>query len=288
MAVDFKLLASVPMFSSLNEEELKNFASLWRVRRYKKNEFIFKKDDTAQAIYLIQSGSVSILLTALHHQEILLSILEKGNFFGELTLFDNVPRTATAKAVTSCTLLELPRSSFITFLKTHTDVAIEMLSELGKRLRHANDLVEQQATRNVNEEMEEELTFGERIADKVSEFVGSWTFIILFGFMLIGWMILNIYAFLFKPVDPYPFILLNLVLSCIAAAQAPIIMMSQGRQAKKDRLAAEMDYNINLKAELQIQKIQAKIDKILIQDIQRFNELKQVQSEILEKLNVEK
>lgn len=280
---DIEFLGSIPMFSTVPPEELEKMAALWIPITKKEQQIIFKKGDTGNAIYLIKDGIVSISLHAENGDDLILSELQKGDFFGELTLFDDVPRTATATAFEKSQLLYMPRDNFINFLKTYPEIAINMLGILGKRLRHANDMMQHQATRNVNEEIEHELSIGERIADKVAEFVGSWAFIILFILLLVGWMSLNIWAFIFKPVDPYPFILLNLILSCIAALQAPVIMMSQGRQAKKDRLAADLDYQINLKAELQTQKILVKLDKINAHEMRKFQELKRAQKDLLEK-----
>lgn len=133
---------------------------------------------------------------------------------------------------------------------------------------------------NINNEVAEKLTFGDRIADRVAEFGGSWKFIICFGIFLLIWMTLNIFILTNKPFDPYPFILLNLVLSCLTAMQAPIIMMSQNRQSKKDRIKSEIEYQVNLKAELQTRQIIKKLDLFMTQQWQSFLEVQRIQSEI--------
>lgn len=280
---ELEFLASVPMFSQLSRAELEKMSTLWIPINKSASEVIFKKGDTGNAIYLIKEGTVSISLHAINGDELVLSELHKGDVFGELTLFDNVPRTATATSFDDTELLYMPRDTFINFIRAHPEIAIIMLGILGQRLRNTNEIIQQQATRNVNEVLEDKLSIGERFADKVAEFVGSWSFIISFILLLIGWMTLNVYAFIFKPVDPYPFILLNLILSCIAALQAPVIMMSQGRQAKKDRIAADLDYKINLKSELQTQQILVKLDKINASEMRKFNELKRMQKQMLKK-----
>jgi uncharacterized membrane protein len=139
-------------------------------------------------------------------------------------------------------------------------------------------------TRNINAEFDRQLTFGERVADKVTEFGGSWRFIILFGFILLAWVLINSHFLLRRPFDPYPFILLNLILSCVAAIQAPVIMMSQNRQEERDRLRAEHDFRINLKAELEIRNLHAKIDELLMHQWQRLLEIQQIQMEMMEEL----
>jgi len=137
---------------------------------------------------------------------------------------------------------------------------------------------------NVDIEFEKELTFGERMADKLADFGGSWTFLIMFAFILILWVSLNTFLLLRKPYDPYPFILLNLLLSCLAAVQAPVIMMSQNRQEAKDRLRSQMDYRVNLKAELEIRHLHDKIDHLLSHQWERLVGIQQVQIDLLTEL----
>ncbi len=136
---------------------------------------------------------------------------------------------------------------------------------------------------NVNKLSDENLSFGQHLADRIAEFGGSWTFIIIFGGILLCWITLNVYM-VRHPFDPYPFILLNLVLSCLAALQAPVIMMSQNRQEAKDRLRAEQDYRINLKAELEIRALHEKMDHLLLQQWERLLEIQQLQVEMMEEL----
>jgi len=138
---------------------------------------------------------------------------------------------------------------------------------------------------DVNAEFEQKLTFGQRLSDRIAEFGGSWRFIIIFFSLLTGWIILNAWVLFHKPFDPYPFILLNLMLSCLAAIQAPIIMMSQNRQEAKDRLRSEHDYRINLKAELEIRNLQEKMDHLLKHQWERLLEIQQIQMELMEDLS---
>jgi len=137
-------------------------------------------------------------------------------------------------------------------------------------------------SRNPDEEFETRLTFGERLADRIATFGGSWTFILAFGAVLVVWITLNVVALFGRPFDPFPFILLNLVLSCLAAIQAPVIMMSQNRQEAKDRLRAEHDYRVNLKAELEIRQLHAKIDQLLSHQWQHLLEIQRIQLEMME------
>jgi uncharacterized membrane protein len=152
-----------------------------------------------------------------------------------------------------------------------------MMSEISRRLRAANSLIERRITRNVNEIMEGTYTFGGRLADRIAQFGGSWTFLIWFGVTLFLWMALNSLESIWRPFDPFPFIFLNLVLSCLAAVQAPVIMMSQNRQATKDRLQADLDYQVNLKAELQIRSLHLKMDELRTTELHDFLELQREQ-----------
>ncbi len=155
----------------------------------------------------------------------------------------------------------------------------ELETEVVQSLRD-NALVSE----NLNEEYEQSLSFGERVADKVAEFGGSWAFILWFGFLIVVWVVANTLLLRQEPFDPYPFILLNLFLSLLAAVQAPIIMMSQNRQADRDRMRAENDYQVNLKSEVEIRIIAEKLDQLLHQEMRRFMEIQQIQTEMLKEL----
>ncbi|HEV2721735.1 MAG TPA: DUF1003 domain-containing protein, partial [Thermoanaerobaculia bacterium] len=174
-----------------------------------------------------------------------------GEYFGELSLFDRAPRSATATATRASRLIRLDRDDLVDFVNNSPAAALRIIGEMSERLRRTNELMSRQVSRNVLEEAEERLTFGQRIADKVASFGGSWPFILIFMVIMIVWIGMNVVAL--ARFDPYPFILLNLVLSTVAAIQAPIIMMSQNRQASKDKLLAENDYQVNMKAEMEIE-----------------------------------
>jgi uncharacterized membrane protein len=184
-----------------------------------------------------------------------------GDVFGDISMFDGGPRTATAVATEETEVLFLDKEGLLELIKKHPHAGIDLLSVMGKRLRATNELLRSQVSRNLNVEEEERLTFGARIADKVAEFGGSWTFIILFGITMALWMGINV-ALGRRAWDEYPFILLNLMLSTLAALQAPVIMMSQNRQASKDRLKGDLDYEVNLKAELEVAQLHSKVDRI--------------------------
>jgi CRP/FNR family cyclic AMP-dependent transcriptional regulator len=258
-----EFLTKIPMFENLSAEDLNLLTLLWHERTIQKSEVLFRKGDVGSSMFIVQDGSMEIcVLSGQDQEEIRVSTIDKGGFFGELALISGQPRTATAKAIEDCRLLEMWREEFINFLSTRPMVAISMINEIGKRLQATNELVSSMASRNINEEMDEQMSFGDRLADRVADFVGSWKFVIYFLLGIGVWCVLNIIELVFMTFDPYPFVFLNLVLALVASLQAPLIMMSQNRAQIKDRLRAEQDYQVNLKSELMLQQLHEKIDEI--------------------------
>jgi uncharacterized membrane protein len=257
-------LARVPLFKRLEAHELEHLAEEIDQINFKAGQTIFNEHDRGDALYVVEEGSVRIWVTDEDLSDVTLAELKPGEFFGELAVLDRGERSSSATAITDTHLHRLSSDDFQKFLMEHPDCAIDVICEIGSRMRQTNLLVSQRASRNVNVVMEGQYTFGQRVADRVASFGGSWTFLIIFGAVLCGWIGVNIFLawkvagepFGDKGTfDPYPFIMLNLVLSCLAAVQAPIIMMSQNRAAEKDRLAAEQDFKVNLKSELMLEEL---------------------------------
>ena len=244
-------LARVPLFRRLEPHELEHLAEEVEQVNYKAGEIIFHEYDTGDALYVVEEGAVRIWVTDEDVQEVTLAELHPGQLFGEMAVLDRGQRSSSATAMVDTHLHRLTSDDFEKFLIQHPDCAIDVICEIAARLRQTNLLVTQRASRNVNEVMEERSTLGQRVADRVAAFGGSWTFIFLFGGILIGWMVVNTLVLAYvghgdngAQWDPYPYILLNLMLSSLAALQAPVIMMSQNRAAEKDRLAAEQNLNM--------------------------------------------
>src|SRR5712692_4399124 len=255
-------LARVPLFKRLEPHELEKLAEEIDQVDYKAGETIFNEHDHGDALYVVEEGSVRIWVTDEDLNEVTLAELQPGQFFGELAVLDRGERSSSATAITDIHLHRLSSDDFQKFLIEHPDCAIDVICEIGTRMRQTNQLVSQRASRNVNVEMEKQYTVGERIADRVASFGGSWTFIFLYGGALLLWIAVNTFVLAYyghgengAQFDPYPCILLNLMLSMTAAMQAPIIMMSQNRAAEKDRLAAEQDFKVNLKSELMLEEL---------------------------------
>jgi CRP/FNR family cyclic AMP-dependent transcriptional regulator len=255
-------LARVPLFKRLEPHELEKLAEEIDQVDYKAGDVIFNEHDHGDALYVVEEGSVRIWVTDEDLNEVTLAELQPGQFFGELAVLDRGERSSSATAITDIHLHRLSSDDFQQFLIEHADCAIDVICEIGARMRQTNQLVSQRASRNVNVEMERRYTFGERVADRVASFGGSWTFIFLYGGALLIWIVANTFVLAYyghgengAQFDPYPYILLNLMLSMTAAMQAPIIMMSQNRAAEKDRLAAEQDFKVNLKSELMLEEL---------------------------------
>lgn len=255
-------LSKIPLFKQLDQTELENLAEAVDQVTFKTGEIIFHENDQGDALYVIETGMVRIWVRDEDVQEVTLSELPAGEFFGELAVLDSGERSANATAISDTTLHRLRREDFQKFLLQYPHAATDVIREIAARLRQTNQLVSKRVTRNINEAMEEKMTIGQRVADRVASFGGSWTFIFIYCSFLLVWMAIN--TFLLAHIgggetgaqwDPYPYILLNLMLSMTAALQAPIIMMSQNRAGEKDRLAAEQDFKVNLKSELMLEEM---------------------------------
>jgi uncharacterized membrane protein len=252
-------LRSVPLFASLDDEAAKDLRNLISDRVVPQNTRLFRQGDKGDAMYLIESGRVRISIRDDESQEVTLAELAQGDFFGEMSIIDGRQRSADAQVIEDARLAILSRDAFLSFVRTNPDVALEMLSALTDRLRRTDELLRSRVSRNVNEEEQARLTLADRAADLIAEFGGSWKFIGVSIALIIFWIIFNS-VILIRGFDPAPYQMLNLVLAVIAGMQAPIIMMSQNRQGEKDRLRADLDYQVNLKNELSLAEVLRRLD----------------------------
>jgi uncharacterized membrane protein len=255
-------LSRIPLFKRLDAGELEHLAEEIDQVNYKAGETIFNEHDRGDALYILEQGSVRIWIYDEDVKEVTLAELKPGDFFGELAVLDRGERSSSATAITDIHLHRLSSDDFQQFLIEHPDASVDVICEIAQRMRQTNLLVTQRASRNINVTMDENMTLGQRVADRVASFGGSWTFIFIYGSCLLAWMFANTFILYYMghgengaQFDPYPYILLNLMLSMTAAMQAPIIMMSQNRSAEKDRLAAEQDFKVNLKSELMLEEL---------------------------------
>ena len=268
-------LRQVPLFESLDDDAAKQLCDLLETLDCEKQKVLFRAGEAGDAMYVIERGKVRISVDATDGRELTLTELGRGDFFGEMALFDGQPRSANATASEESRLAVLSRQHFLSFImRGNPNVALEMMTALANRLRHTDELLRHSATRNVNVEEAAHLTFADRAADMIAEFGGSWKFILSGVVFLNAWVLLNTWLLMDKGFDPYPFLFLCLVLNMLQALQAPIIMMSQNRQSHKDRLRSDLDYQLNLKNELALQEILERL-KIIERDYLRPRSQKQ-------------
>lgn len=252
-------IRSVTLFASLPDQEAEELVTLLQSRPVPAGTILFHAGETGDAMYLIQSGRVRIAVDDSEGQQIVLAELAQGDFFGEMSLIDGKQRSADAHVIEDAHLSVLSRENFLRYVNTHPGVALEMLSAVFQRLRHTDRMLQQRVSRNVNEEQAKRMTLSDRAADLLAEFGGSWKFIGVSLAIIAFWIFLNSYI-LIRGFDPMPYQMLNLTLAVIAGLQAPIIMMSQNRQGSKDRLRADLDYQVNLKNELALSEVLRRLD----------------------------
>jgi CRP/FNR family cyclic AMP-dependent transcriptional regulator len=262
MVIDAAFLNGIPFFQPLDEQERTLLAGLLEVQHFPAGKLLFRFGDPGDALYIVRSGHIEVFVENTVGERIVLAGNSPGDIFGEVSLLDGGPRTATAEATQDSDVVVMDRGDLVELVRQYPHAGLVMLAVMGQRLRATNEMVRAQTARNANVEDAEHLTFGGRVADRVAAFGGSWTFIIIFAVVLAGWIVINSWALATKSFDPYPYILMNLILSTLAAIQAPVIMMSQNRQASKDRLKADLEYEVNLRAELEIAHLHTKVDRI--------------------------
>ena len=262
MSADVTMIGEVPIFALMDEEEREALAQMMDCREFKAGQTLFEYGDHGAEIYIVRSGQVEIYVENTDGEKVVLAKNERGDVIGEISFLDGGSRSATAVALEATQTLMLHRERLLEFIERHPHAALDLLTVLGRRLRATNELLRNQVSRNVNIEEQERLTLAQRVADRVASFGGSWTFIFIFIVAETVWVVMNSAALWVRHFDPYPYILLNLFLSMIAAIQAPVIMMSQNRQAAKDRLQADQDYRVNLKAELEVAHLHRKLDRV--------------------------
>jgi CRP/FNR family cyclic AMP-dependent transcriptional regulator len=257
LQMNVETLRHVPLFESLDNEAAHELCELLESLDCKSGAVLFRAGDSGDAMYLIEEGKVRICVRAKDGYEVTLTELERGDFFGEMALLEGKPRSADARVAEDARLAVLSREHFLSFVRSNPNVGLEMLTALANRLRHTDELLRHTATRNVNVEEAAQLTLADRASDLIAEFGGSWKFIIAAVFFVNVWVWINMWLAWIGKInfDPYPFLLLSTAINVLSVLQAPIILMSQNRQAHKDRLRAEIDYQVNLKNELALNEI---------------------------------
>ena len=252
-------LKNVPLFALLDEDETAVLASQVELKHYAARQRIYKVGDPGGQAYILVSGAVRVTIVDEDQQEVVIDEPGEGEFFGFASMLDQTLHQTDATATEASECIEVDRNDITVLLQRKPHAGMDMLAVLGKQFHASQQLIKVRSTRNPNEVIEEEASFGDRLADSVAKFGGSWRFIISFGFVLVVYSTINV-SLGQKAWDPYPFILLNLFLSMLAAIQAPVIMMSQNRQDAKDRLRSELDFDVNRRAESEIKGLAKKLN----------------------------
>jgi uncharacterized membrane protein len=259
MACDPETLRQVPLFALLDDDEIAVLAGQVEVRNFAPRQRIYKIGDAGGRAYIMVSGAVRVTTVDEDAQEVLVDEPGVGEFFGFASMLDQTPHQTSAAAAEATVCIEVDRHDITVLLERKPHAGMDMLAVLGKQYHGSQQLVRVRSSRNPNEVIAEQTTLGEHIADEVARFGGSWRFIIAFAIVLTFYASTNVWLGR-RAWDPYPFILLNLFLSMLAAVQAPVIMMSQNRQDAKDRVRGELDYAVNRRAESEIQGLSRKLN----------------------------
>jgi uncharacterized membrane protein len=271
MSCNPDVLKQVPLFALLDDDETALLAGKVELKTFLPRQRIYKMGEPGGGAYVVVSGKVRVTTVDDDQQEVVLDEPTAGDFFGFASMLQQTPHESGATALEETVCVEVDRNDIFELIQRKPHAGMDMLSVLGRQYHAAHQLVRVRSMRNPNEVIEQEATFGERIADAVARFGGSWTFIIAFGVTLVVYASINI-VLKGRAWDPYPFILLNLFLSMLASVQAPVIMMSQNRQDTKDRLRGELDFDVNRRAESEIQGVAGKLHQ-LTEKIEDLEEL---------------
>jgi CRP/FNR family transcriptional regulator, cyclic AMP receptor protein len=269
MGCDVSLLAGIDMFELLHSDDRRALAEVVDAIRLNAAETLFNAGEPGDSLFIVRSGSIELFIKDTAGQKIVLTVAEEGDLFGELSLLDGGARTATAVALTETELLVLDRGDLLLLFQKRPDAALHMLAAMSAMTRKADELLRTRISRNVNEEMEVHSTPLQRIADWIAWFSGSMPFLIINGAWFVIWIMLNTLP-LRTHFDPYPFGLLTMIVSLEAIFLSCFVLVSQNRQAEKDRVRADIEYEVNVKAEMEVAHLHEKTDRIYENMLARF------------------
>jgi uncharacterized membrane protein len=275
MSTAVELLSKLPLFQPLSASEREALAAILEECQFKKGEFIFEYGEPGESAYIVRSGEAEIFIEDNTGNRIVLEVVTPGKYFGELSLLDRGPRTASVIALEDLEAFRLDYKDLESFLLQNPKAAVHVLHVMGKRLRKDVEMLRQTASRNVNEEMATSPTTVQKVADWISGFSGSLPFLIMNAVLFLVWIVLNVNMIPgFKAFDPFPFGLLTMWVSLEAIFLSIFVLISQNRQAEKERIRADIEYDVNLKAELEIAHLHAKVDRLQAQLLAELAEIK--------------
>ena len=266
-------LANIRMFENLNEDDRIALANVVDEVKVPEGHMLFQTGDPGDSLFIVRVGQIELFIKDTVGQKIVLHTAQPGDMFGELAMLDSGPRTATALALVDSEVLVLDRDDLILLFQRKPEAALNMLASLSGLTRKADELLRTRVSRNVNEEMEVQSTLLQRIADWIAWFSGSMPFLMINGGWFIIWIVLNTLPVGIPAFDPYPFGLLTMIVSLEAIFLSCFVLVSQNRQAEKDRVRADIEYEVNIKAELEIAHLHEKTDRIYENMMAKFEKL---------------
>jgi uncharacterized membrane protein len=270
MSIDPAFLAKISLFAPLDDDERAVLAQAMVDREVKPGEVLFRAGEPGESMFIVVEGGIELSVKDKAGQKIVLHTPTAGEFFGELSLLDGGPRTATATAVEASSLYVLDREDMLQLFKKCPEAGLDMLGAMGRMTRKANALLQARVSRNVNEAAESNLSLLDRIADVIAAFSGSMVFLILNGVWFVVWTAMNVVPMWFEPFDPFPFGLLTMIVSLEAIFLSCFVLISQNRQSAKDRVRSDIEYEVNIKAELEVAHLHEKTDRIHEEMLDRF------------------
>ena len=273
MPCDPSFLANIAMFEHLNEDDRLALAAVVDELSVLEGHTLFQAGDPGDSLFIVREGQIELFIKDTAGQKIVLTTAEPGDMFGELAMLDHGSRTATALALTNCEVLVLDRDDLILLFQRKPEAALHMLGALSGLTRKADELLRTRVSRNVNEEMEEHSTALQRIADGIAWFSGSMPFLIINGGWFVIWIVINTLPVGLPAFDPYPFGLLTMIVSLEAIFLSCFVLISQNRQAQKDKVRSDIEYDVNIKAELEVAHLHEKTDRLYENMMARFEKI---------------
>lgn len=276
MSCNAEELAGVELFELLDADELTELAAVIDEKNLKQGETLFHTGDFGESLYIVKAGEVELFIKDTTGQKIVLKVAKRDDIFGEISMLDNSPRSATAMALTDTELFALDRDDLLLLFQKKPDAGLNMLAAMSGMLREADNLLRTRVSKNVNDEMEEKLSTLQRIADWIAWFSGSMQFLILNALIFIVWISINVFPLGIDQFDPFPFGLLTMIVSLEAIFLSCFVLISQNRQSEKDHIRSDIEYEVNIKAELEVAHLHEKIDHSHEQMLERFNHLERI------------
>jgi CRP/FNR family transcriptional regulator, cyclic AMP receptor protein len=278
MSCAVEMLAGIEFFEMLDEDDRTALADVIDYEKLDEGQLLFQTGEPGESLYIVRSGEIELFIKDTAGQKIVLNVVRSGEMFGELSLLDSGPRSATATALTETELLVLDRDDLLLLFQKKPDAALHMLAAMSGMTRKADQLLRTRVSRNVNEEVQTNFTLLERIADWIAWFSGSMPFLAINLIWFVTWIALNTIILPLNPdgtrgFDPFPFGLLTMIVSLEAIFLSCFVLISQNRQAEKDRVRADIEYEVNIKAELEVAHLHEKTDRIYEEMLARFTKL---------------